>query len=240
MNFHRPFKTLMTAVVLAATAAAVHAQGSAQWSPTRPGRMVVPFPPGGAVDVVGRIIAARLPERLGQQVVVDNRGGAYAIIGTEITAKAAPDGHTIGMVAAGHTITPSVIRKLPYDPVKDFAGMASSSALIQSGKIRALGVTTARRAASLPDVPTIAEAGVPGYEVDGWYGLAAPAATPVAAIQRFNRELVALLALPEVKARLLIAGIDARPSTPAEFQSRITRDIARWADVVKKAKISLK
>jgi tripartite-type tricarboxylate transporter receptor subunit TctC len=326
MNFHRALKAMVAGAAFATTMVA-HAQGSAPWSPTRPVRMVVPFPPGGAVDVVGRIIAARLPERLGQQVVVDNRGGAYAIIGTEIAAKAAPDGHTIAMVAAGHTITPSVIRKLPYDPIKDFAaigfvgngafvlvvgpafpaksvsefvalaksrpgklnyahtgygnvahlsgelfkalagveiqdvpykgggpaladlmggqisaffaGMASSSALIQGGKIRALGVTTARRAASLPDVPTIAEAGVPGYEVDGWYGLAAPAATPPAAIRRFNSELVALLALPEVKARLLVAGIDASPSTPAEFQARITRDIARWADVVKKARIAV-
>ncbi len=317
---------LVTVAALVTTAATAYAQGSAPWSPTRPVRMIVPFPPGGAVDVVGRIIAARLPERLGQQVVVDNRGGAYAIIGTELAAKAAPDGHTLLVAAAGHTITPSVIRKLPYDPIKDFAaigfigsgafvlvvspafaaksvgefvalarsrpgklnyahtgygnvahlsaelfksmagidmqdvpykgggpaladlmggqisaffaGMASSSALIHSGKLRALGVTTARRAASLPEVPAIAEA-VPGYEVDGWYGLVAPAATPPAAIQRYNRELVALLALPDVKARLLVAGIDASPSTPTEFQSRITRDITRWADVVKKAKISV-
>jgi tripartite-type tricarboxylate transporter receptor subunit TctC len=288
--------------------------------------MIVPFPPAGAVDAVARIIAARLPERLGQSVVVDNRGGAYAIIGTELTAKAAPDGHTIAVIAAGHAITPSVIRKLPYDPIKDFAaigfigsgafvlvvnpvfsaktvsefvalakaragqlnyahtgygnvahlsgelfkaltgvnlqdvpykgggpaladlmggqisaffaGMASSSALIHSGKLRALGVTTARRAASLPDVPAIAEA-VPGYEVDGWYGVLAPAATPPAAIQRYNRELVTLLAVPEVKARLLVAGIEASPSTPAEFQARITRDLTRWADVVKKAKINV-
>jgi tripartite-type tricarboxylate transporter receptor subunit TctC len=303
-------------VMVLALGSAAHT--SAQWSPSRPVRMIVPFPPGGAVDVVGRIIAARMPERLGQQVVVDNRGGAYAIIGTEIAAKAAPD---------GHTITPSVMRKLPYDPIKDFAaigfigngafvlvvapafpsktvgefvalaksrpgqlnyahtgygnvahlsaelfkvlagidmqgihykgggpaltdllggqisaffaGLASSSALIQSGKLRALGVTTARRTASLPDVPSIAEAGVPGYEVDGWYGLVAPAATPPVAIERFNSELVALLAMPDVKARLLTAGIDARPSTPAAFQSRITRDITRWSEVVKKARIAL-
>ncbi|HTE14072.1 MAG TPA: tripartite tricarboxylate transporter substrate-binding protein, partial [Burkholderiales bacterium] len=87
---------------------------AAQWSPTRPVRLIVPFPAGGAVDTVGRIVASRLPERLGQQVVVDNRGGANAIIGTEIAAKAAPDGHTILIVPIGHAITPSVARKLPY------------------------------------------------------------------------------------------------------------------------------
>jgi tripartite-type tricarboxylate transporter receptor subunit TctC len=299
----------------------------AQWAPTRPVRLIVPFPPGGAVDVVGRIAAARVPERLGQQVVVDNRGGAYAIIGTELGAKAAPDGHTILIIAAGHTITPSVIRKLPYDPVKDFtaigfigsgafvlvvgsqspaksvqdfialararpghinyahtgygnvahlsaelfkvmtgidmqgihykgggpaltdliggqinaffAGLASSSALIRAGKVRALGVTTARRSASLPEVPAIAEAGLAGYDVDGWYGLLAPAATPHAAIQRYNRELNVLLNMPDVKDRLLTAGIEASPSTPAEFQARITRDLTRWAEVVKKARISV-
>ena len=306
------------------------ASAQAQWAPTRPVRLIVPFPPGGAVDVVGRIAASRMPERVGQQVVVDNRGGAYAIIGTELGAKAAPDGHTILIVAAGHTITPSVIKKLPYDPVKDFAaigfigsgafvlvvgpqspaksvqdfvalakakpgyinyahtgygnvahlsaelfkvmagidmqgihykgggpaltdliggqinaffaGLASSSALIRAGKVRALGVTTARRSASLPDVPSIAEAGsfgLAGYDVDGWYGILAPAATPQAAIQRYNRELNVLLNMPDVKERLLTAGIEASPSTPAEFQARITRDLTRWAEVVKKAKITV-
>ena len=250
------------------------ANAQAQWSPNRPVRLIAPFPPGGAVDVIGRIVSSRLPERLGQQVVVDNRGGANAIIGTEIAAKAAPDGHTILIVPVGHSITPSVTRKLPYDTLKDFApigligngayvlvvnqgvaarsvsefvtllksrpgqlnyaltghgnathlaaelfkvltgvdmvginykgggpaltdliggqisaffsGVASGAAQIKGGKIRALGVTTARRTAALPEVPTIAEAGVPGYEVDGWYGLLAPAATPAAVSTLLN------------------------------------------------------
>jgi tripartite-type tricarboxylate transporter receptor subunit TctC len=287
--------------------------------------MIVPFPPGGAVDAVARIVTVGLPERLGQQVVIDNRGGANAIIGTELAARAAPDGHTILMVPAGHAITPSVTRKLPYDSLKDFtsiglvgngayalmvhpslparnvkefvalakakpgqfnyastghgnathlaaelfkvltgiemvgiyykgggpaltdlmgghitcffSGVSSGGAQVKAGKLRALGVTTARRTAALPDVPTIAEAGVPGYEVDGWYGLLAPAATPPAAIERLNREVVAAVSTTEMKERLLTAGIDARPSTPAEFQERIARDMARWAEVVKKAKI---
>ena len=299
----------------------------AQWSPARPVRMIVPFPPGGAVDVVSRIVVSRLPERLGQQIVVDNRGGANAIIGTEIAAKAAPDGYTILMVPIGHSITPSVTRKLPYDTLKDFAaiglvgngayvlvvnpgvpaksvsefvalaksrpgqlnyaltgygnathlagelfkvlagidmvgvnykgggpaltdliggqisaffsGVSSGSAQIRAGKIRALGVTTTRRSAAFPDVPTIAEAGVPGYEVDGWYGLLAPAATPAAIIRRFNSELSTVVSMPEMKERLLAAGIDAHPSTPAEFHQRIARDIARWSEVVRKARIEV-
>jgi tripartite-type tricarboxylate transporter receptor subunit TctC len=297
------------------------------WSPTRPVRLIAPFPPGGAVDVIARIVSSRLPERLGQPVVIDNRGGANAIIGTELAARAAPDGQTILIVPIGHSITPSVTKKLPYDTLKDFAaigligngayvlvvhnavpvksvselvalaksrpgqlnyaftghgnathlgaelfkvltgtdmvgvnykgggpaltdliggqisvffsGVASGAAQIKGGKIRALGVTTTRRSGALPDVPTIAEAGVPGYEVDGWYGLLAPAATPPAVIQRFNRDLAALVAMPEMKERLLGAGIDAQASTPAEFHARIARDIQRWAGVVKQAKIAV-
>ena len=313
---------------VAALALAAHgvSAGAQAWSPTRPVRLIAPFPPGGAVDVVARIAASRLPERLGQQVVVDNRGGANAIIGTEIAARAAPDGHTILIVPIGHSITPSVTKKLPYDTLRDFApigligngayvlvvnpsvpaksvgefityaksrpgqlsyaftghgnathlaaelfkvlsgtdmvavnykgggpaltdliggqmqvffsGVASGAAQIKGGKIRALGVTTPRRSGALPDVPTIAEAGVPGYEVDGWYGLLAPAVTPAAVIRRFNSELGAVLAMPEMKERLLGAGIDARASTPAEFHELITRDITRWAEVVKKARIA--
>jgi tripartite-type tricarboxylate transporter receptor subunit TctC len=272
-------------------------------------------------------VSSRLPERLGQSVVVDNRGGANAIIGTELAARAAPDGHTLLIVPIGHSITPSVTKKLPYDTLKDFAavgligngayvlvvhnalpaksvselvalaksragqlnyaftghgnathlaaelfkvlsgtnmvginykgggpaltdliggqisvffsGVASGATQIKAGKIRALGVTTTRRSGALPDVPTIAEAGVPGYEVDGWYGLLAPAATPPVIIRRFNSDLAALVAIPEMKERLLGAGIDAQASTPEEFHARISRDIKRWAGVVKQAKIGM-
>ncbi|HYC44908.1 MAG TPA: tripartite tricarboxylate transporter substrate binding protein [Burkholderiales bacterium] len=287
--------------------------------------MIVPFPPGGAVDTIGRIVVTGLPERLGQQVVVDNRAGANAIIGTELAARAAPDGHTMLIVPAGHAITPSVTRKLPYDSLKDFApiglignsaymlvvgaslpaktvgefialakakpgqlnyaftghgnathvagelfkvlsgidmvainykgggpaltdvmgghvaaffsGVSSGSPHVKSGKLRALGVTTTKRSTALPDVPTIAEAGLPGYEVDAWYGLLAPAATPAAAIARLNRDLGQVLAADGMKERLRTAGVDARASSPTEFRDLIARDIKRWSEVVKKAKI---
>jgi tripartite-type tricarboxylate transporter receptor subunit TctC len=120
-----------------------------------------------------------------------------------------------------------------------FSGVASGAAQIKGGKIRALGVTTSRRTAALPDVPTIAEAGVPGYEVDGWYGLLAPAATSPAIIARLNNDLAATVSTAEMKERFLGAGMDARPSTPAEFQARIARDITRWSEVVKKARIAM-
>ena len=297
----------------------------AQWSPNRPVRLIVPFPPGGAVDTIARILSTRYSERLGQTVVVDNRGGANAIIGSEIAARAAPDGHTLLIVPAGHAITPSVSKKLPYDTIRDFAavglvgnsayvlvinprlpaksigeyialakakpgqmnyaltghgnathlagelfnvltgvnivginykgggpaltdvisgqvqaffsGVSSGHAHIKGGRIRALGVTTATRSSGLPDVPTIAEAGVPGYEVDAWYGLLAPAATPPAIIARLNADLATTVANAEMKERLQTAGIDARATTPPEFHQRIVRDIQRWADLVKRAKI---
>ena len=316
--------TCLCALLIALTTTTAPA---AEWAPKRPVRMIIPFPPGGAVDTIARIVATGLPERLGQQVVVDNRGGANAIIGTELTARAAPDGHTILVVPAGHAITPSVTRKLPYDTLKDFApiglignsaymlvvgtslpaksvkefialakarpgqlnyaftghgnathvaaelfkvlsgidmvgvnykgggpalvdvmgghvaaffsGVSSGSPLVKAGKLRALGVTTTRRSTALPEVPTIAEAGVPGYEVDGWYGVLAPAATPPAVIARFNRDLSQLLVTTDMKERLLTAGVEARASTPAEFRDLIARDISRWAEVVKKAKIPM-
>lgn len=312
-----------SAAALAMLAAATGAM--AQNYPNRPIRMVVPFPPGGAVDVIGRVVAPALSERLGQQLVVDNRGGANAIIGTDIAAKAAPDGYTLLIVPAGHAITPNVSRKLPYDTLKDlaavglvgngayvlvihpalpvksvsdfvayakarpgklnyaatghgnathlagelfkvltgvdmvyilykgggpaltdvisgqvsafFAGVASSAAHIKSGRVRALGVTTVRRAAALPDIPTIAETGVPGYEVDGWYGILAPARTPQAIIQRLNADINAVVATQDAKDRLLAVGLQARGTTPAEFHQMIVSDIGRWANVVKKAKL---
>jgi tripartite-type tricarboxylate transporter receptor subunit TctC len=300
---------------------------AAEAYPSKPVRLIVPFPPGGAVDTIARLIAPGFSERLGQQIVIDNRGGANAIIGTELAARAAPNGYTLLIVPAGHSITPLVTRKLPYDSVKDFAsigqigtsayvlvvgpsvpaktvsefitlakarsgelnyaftghgnathlagelfkalagidmvgvnykgggpamidvmgghvsaffsGVSSATPHVKAGKLRALGVTTTHRSTALPDVPTIHEAGVPGYEVDAWYGLLGPAATPAAVIKRLNSELTQLLSRTDVKERLLAAGIDAQPSTPAEFRERIVRDIARWSEVVKKAKIAV-
>jgi tripartite-type tricarboxylate transporter receptor subunit TctC len=316
----------MKSTLLALSLALLSTATTAQWSPTRPVRLIVPFPPGGAVDTIARIFSSRYSERLGQTVVVDNRGGANAIIGSEIVARAAPDGHTLLIVPAGHAITPSVSKKLPYDTLKDFAavglvgnsayvlvinprlpaksigeyialaksrpgqlnyaltghgnathlagelfnvlagvnivginykgggpaltdvisgqvqaffsGVSSGHAHIKGGRIRALGVTTTTRSSGLPEVPTIAEAGVPGYEVDAWYGVLAPAGTPPAIIARLYGDLAATVAGADMRERLQTVGIDARTTTPAEFHQRIVRDIQRWADVVKRARIT--
>jgi len=289
--------------------------------------MVVPFPPGGTVDVVARVVSPAISERLGQPIVIDNRGGANAIIGTDIAAKAPPDGYTLLIVPAGHAITPNVTKKLPYDTLKDlaaigligngvyvlvippaipaktvsefvayvkarpgkvnyastgygnathlagelfntlagidmvnviykgggpaltdvlsaqvsalFAGVASSGGHIKAGKLRALGVTTLRRAPALPDVPTIAEAGLPGFEVDGWYGILGTSRMPAAIVKRVNAEINAVVATQDAKDKLLAVGLEARGSTPSEFHQMIVNDIARWATVVKKAKIEV-
>ena len=320
----------MKTISVAACAAAVMSAAAAQAAqpanyPTRPVRMIVPFPPGGTVDVVARVVSPAISERLGQPIVIDNRGGANAIIGTDLAAKAAPDGYTLLIVPAGHAITPHVTPKLPYDTVKDlaaigligngvyvlvinpgvpaksikefiaylksrpgqvnyastgygnathlagelfnvlagtnmvniiykgggpaltdlisgqvsalFAGIASSGGHIKSGKLRALGVTTKRRAPALPDVPTIAESGLPEYEVNGWYGVLGSAKIPSAIVNRVNAEINAVVATEDAKQRLLAVGLEARGSTPAEFHKMIVDDIARWANVVKRAKI---
>jgi tripartite-type tricarboxylate transporter receptor subunit TctC len=304
----------------------VTAVAHGQRFPTRPVRLVVPYPPGGANDTVVRLLAPKLTEQLGQNVVVDNRGGGNTIIGSELVARAVPDGHTILIVAAGHAINPSLYPKLPYDTARDFApvalvgdgayvlvvhpslGVSSSADLIaaakykpgqiayasssignlthlaaelfaslagiqmlhvpykggnpamvdllggrvsvffstvavarphlQSGKIKPLGVTTSRRSLALPAVPTIAESGLPGYEVSGWYGFIAPAATPKIAIGRLHDAITVALGQPEIREKLLGAGIDVVAATPAEFGRRINAELAKWDKVVKPLGIS--
>jgi tripartite-type tricarboxylate transporter receptor subunit TctC len=293
----------------------------AQPFPTRPVRLVVPYPPGGANDAVARLLAPKMGELLGQNVVVDNRGGGNTIIGSELVAKAVPDGHTLLIVAAGHAINPSLYPRLPYDTARDFApvalvgdgayvlvvspslGVSSTPELIaaakakpgqilyassstgnlthlaaevfnalggvkmvhvpykgggpamidllggrvavffstvavarphlQSGKIKGLGVTTARRSAALPNLPTIAESGLPGYEVSGWYGFVAPAATPRPAIAKLYGAVQTVIRQAEVKDKLLAVGVDTVEMTTAQFGQRITSELVKWNRIVK-------
>lgn len=309
--------------------AALLATGSAgaQTYPAKPIRLVVPFPPAGAVDIIGRIVAVPLSERLKQQVVIDNRSGANAIIGTEIVSHATPDGYTILIVPAGHAINPSAHKKLPFDTVRDFtpiglighgayllvcnsavpaknvreliawlksqpgkvpfaasgvgnathlaaelfasmagtpilpvfykgggpalndllggqvqlffATVASSVGHLRGGKIRAIAVSTLKRATALPDIPTVAESGLPGYEVDGWYGLLAPARTPRAIVERLNRELSDALNNQDLRDKLTAAGVDARSSTPQELGDIVARDIDKWAKLIQSSGMRL-
>ena len=312
----------MAAIVISAAAAPeACAAAASQQFPTRPIRLVVPYPPGGANDAVARLLAPRMGEHLGQNVVVDNRGGGNTIIGSELVAKAVPDGHTLLIIAAGHAINPSLYAKLPYDTARDFApvalvgdgayvlvvnpalGVSSTTELIaaakakpggvpyassstgnlthlaaevfnamagvkmlhvpykgggpamidllggrvsvffstvavarphlQAGRIRALGVTTARRSAALPNVPTIAETGLPGYEVSGWYGFVAPGATPKSTIATLHGAVQSVTRQSDVKEKLLGVGIDVVESTTAQFGQRVTAEIAKWQKIVK-------
>jgi len=299
---------------------------AAQSYPTRPVRLIIPFPPGGSNDIVGRMIAAQLGERLGQQMVVDNRGGAGGTIGTELAAKSQADGYTLLLISTAYAFNTSIYKKLPYDPAKSFvpvallgsgpgvlvvnpalpvnsvadlialakerpgklnnasagigsfqhlaselfriqAGIqwlhvpykgggpammdliggqadASVGSLIQmlphirSGKLKALGTTGAKRSPVLPDVPTVAEAGVPGYEATNWWGFLAPAGTPPAIVERLHQEVAAVQASAETKRRFDTEGAEALQMSPAEFGAFIAAETAKWARVVKEAGIS--
>ena len=316
---------LRNAVSIAALAACVAGTaGSADVYPTKPVKLVIPFPPGGSNDVVGRVIAQQLGEHLGHQVVVDNRGGAGGVIGTEMVAKAAPDGYTLLFISSAFAANSSLY-KLPYDPVKAFvpvamiaagpnvlavapglpvnsvrelialarqkpgqlnyasAGIGSfqhlGSALfvsmarveivhvpfkgggpamvdviagntqimlgslvqtlpqIKSGKLKALGVGGLKRSPTLPDVPTIAEAGVPGYDAVNWWGIIAPAGTPPAIVTRLHRELGAIVQTPGLQKRFEAEAVEAIQMSPAEFGQTIEKETVKWARVVKDAGI---
>ena len=296
-----------------------------QGYPSRPVRLIVPFPPGGSNDIVGRMIAAQLGERLGQQVVVDNRGGAGGVLGTELAAKAPPDGYTLLLISVAYAFNPALYKKLPYDPQSAFvpvamlgrgavaltvnpslpvnsvqelialakakpgtlnyasAGVGSlqhlASALfmsqagidvvhipykgggpamadviagqaqivmpsmiqvlphIRSGRLRVLGTSGVKRSASLPEVPTISEAGVPGYEAHNWWGMLAPAGTPQPVIERLRDALEMVLASSETKKRFETEGAEVIRMSPVEFGRFIAVELEKWPKVARQAGI---
>ncbi|WP_245845036.1 Bug family tripartite tricarboxylate transporter substrate binding protein [Noviherbaspirillum humi] len=299
----------------------------AAW-PDKPIKLVVPYPPGGATDVIGRVVAKNLGTALNQQVVVENRGGAGGNIGADAVAKAAPDGYTLLMGAVtSHSIMQTLEKgKISYNLEKDFAPVtmvgsvplvfvvhpsipaknlkelvafakakpgyltyASSGAgapqrmgaelfkrvagvdilhvpykgsgpamtdlvggqvlmmvetvpaaqqFIKADKLRALAVTTPQRISMLPDVPTAAEAGLPGVEVSSQFGLLAPARTPKAVIDRLNTEMLKILNMPDVKEQLLQQGAYAIPTKPEQAAERISKEIATWEKVINEAGIT--
>ena len=294
---------------------------AAQGFPSKPLRLISPYPPGGGNDTLARTLTPKLAENLGQQVIVDNRPGANTIIGTEAAARSAPDGYTMVLVPNVHAINPYLYAKLPYDAVKDFtpitrvgssplvvalhpsvpakdmqalialararpgqvqygsSGNGSvghvgvsilesmtgvklqhipykgtapmlvdvingqltftfASALgvmphVKSGRLRAIAVTSAKRSPALPELPTVAESGVPGYEFILWYGILAPAGVPADIVARLNGEIGKVLRDPQVRDRLAAQGVDADPSTPQEFGALIASELKRYAKVVK-------
>ncbi len=306
-------------VLLAAYAAA----GAAYPYPDRPVRLIVPYAPGGAVDMVGRLMAQDMTPRLGQQVVVDNRAGGGGVVGIELAARAAPDGYTLLVGSVGVASMPGMHSRLSFDPVKDFAviivsisgtyllgvnpsiGVGSVKDLIalakqrprtlnfgssgpgstihlagemlksmagielvhvpyksaglaltdviagniqlmfapvivmqpqaKAGKVRAIGVTSAKRSQLMPELPTIAEAGVPGFEVSGWYGLLAPAATPRERLQRLYNESKKGMEEESMKERLRAQGLEVITMSPQESAAFLRADIARWSKVIRDA-----
>lgn len=297
---------------------------AAQDYPTKPVRLLVPFAPGGSVDIVARAVAARLGERLGRQVVTDNRPGGSTIIATEIAVNSPPDGHTLLMISFTHAVAPW-INKPPYDSRRAFipvailakgvnvltvhpsvpansvrelivlakskprqllfanAGIGSfthvSSVLfammagievehvpfkgsgpatidvmgghsqvlltsplsslphIRSGKLKALGLSDSKRSPLMPDVPTIDEAGLPGYEAGNWWGIAVPAGTPQPIIERLYREIAAVLSTDEIKNQFANDGAEIVQMNPAESGGFFRAELDKWGKVVKEANI---
>jgi tripartite-type tricarboxylate transporter receptor subunit TctC len=308
------------AVLLALTAGAAAAD-----YPDKPIRLIIPFPPGGSNDVVGRLVAHNLSDVLGQQVFVDNRGGAGGTIGSELASKSEPDGYTLLVVSLAHAVNPWLY-KLPYDHAKAFvpvaifgsgtnvlvlnpelpvhsvkelvayakahpgelnyasAGVGSFqhlggelfklmagvnivhvpfrgggpamvdvlgghtkimfSSLIQTtphiktGQLRALGTGGAKRNPVLPDVPTIAEAGVPGYEANNWWGMLAPAGTPPAIVEKLNKAVSKALDAPALQKEFAAQGATVVKMTPAEFGKYIDSETEKWGKVVKEGHIT--
>lgn len=242
---HNVFLSAVVVFLFAATVA------NAQEFPVRAVRIIVPSSPGGGTDILARQLAAKLTERWGQQVVVDNRPGAGQMIGISLVAKSPPDGYTVVMTATPLALNTALYKKVPYDPIRDFAPVNAISGHVQllmstllpplphlkSGRLRALGVTSAKRVSSLPDVPAIAEGGAPGYDVVGWYGVAVPAGTPQPVVAKLNADFVAAIHTPEIRERLAADGAEAVGSKPEEFGALIKSEIERWSKVVEVAKI---
>jgi tripartite-type tricarboxylate transporter receptor subunit TctC len=328
----RILSTRRSAVVkcLAVLACAAASTGTAfaDAYPSKPINFVVPYPPGGASDIIARLIAERLQASLKQPVVVENRAGANGIIAYQYVTKAPADGHTILMANIGPSaINPSIYKKLPYDALKDFApvtlvswvplmfvanpslgvntvpeliakakvapgtlsygvsgnGTAGHLAMelfksnagidikpipykgdtpalsdtiggqvdvmmatvvaaaphVASGRLKALAVTTKKRLPASPNIPSVAESGMPGFEAVSWGGILAPAGTPKPVVDKLNAEIVKILKLPEVKERFAAAGAEVVHSTPEEFAKYIADETAKWGKIAQAAHVSM-
>ncbi len=229
--------------------------------PSRAIRMIVPYPPGGTTDLLGRMIADQLKSGLGATVVVENKPGAATTLGADLVAKSEPDGYTLLMATSTTlAINKTLYRKLPYDPVKDFdirhvpyrgsvpamldviAGhipfmvvdLQPALQQIREGKVRVLGVTTPKRVAIAPEIPTIPEAGLAGFELVAWQGVVAPAGTPRPVVDALAAQLAKLMADPATRDRLTTLSLEPLPpSTPDSFAAYISTEVERWAVIVK-------
>src|SRR2546421_10076 len=224
---HRLIRTLAFATLLPLAAAA-------QQFPNKVVRLMVPFPPGGATDIVGRLVAAKMQEVWGQPVVVENRPGAGTVVGTDYVAKSAPDGYTLGMVVTAYVINPSLRGDLPYNTLKDLTGVTQVSVqpLIKSGKIKVLALLSPQRARESPEYPVVAEA-VPGVSALSIVGIVAPGATPRGLIDRISADIARAMKSSDLTERMKQQGMEPVGSTPAQFDALIRSEIAKWAKVVR-------
>ena len=321
-------KRIITALFVAASLAGVALAAQAQNYPSKPIRIIVPYPAGGTSDILARSIGQKLSESLGQPVVVENKPGANGNVGAEFVARAAPDGYTLLLADIGAlAISPSVYPKLPFDPAKDFApvtmvaysphilvvhpsipaasvkelialakskpgklnfaisgvggaphlagvdfalrtgidwayipykggaqaiadvaggqadvtlnGMLATYPLVQGGKLKLLAVSSAKRMSAIPDVPTIAESGIPGFETGSWQGVVAPAGTPRDVVAKLNSEIGRIVTTPEMRDKLGVQGADVRTNMPDEFSTFIRSEMTKWAKVVKDANVKI-
>ena len=322
-------KQVLLQLLLVLAAAGVFGRAGAQAIPaaseypTKPVRIIVPFTPGSANDIIARIVSPKLAERWGRPVVIDNRPSAGGVVACSIVAEAAPDGHTLMVTGSNFAGSAALYAKLPYDPVRDFAGVSqfastplvlvvaptlgvrsvkefialarekpgqlnygstglgsgphygaelfklvagiqavhvpyrgspesltdlmagrvhfilspvlAATPLVRSGRVLALGVTTTYRAQALPDVPTIAEAGLPAFEYQGWYGMLAPGKTPRKLVNLLSAEVGKILELPEIKERIASQGAIAKSSSPEAFDNLVHNEIKTRRKVWKAA-----
>jgi tripartite-type tricarboxylate transporter receptor subunit TctC len=310
--------------ILGAGASLTPMIGWSQSYPSRPIKVIIPFPPGGPTDVLGRIVAQKLGERLGQNFVIDNKPGASGMIGADMVAKSAPDGYTLLVNASLHVINPSLYEKPRYDAIADFAPLSnladvplvlvvsakmpintvkeliawvkasktpinfassgnataphlageafkvaagienmqhvpykgsspaltdllggqvqlmfdslpSSQPFIKAGTLKAIAVTTQRRSSALPNIPTIAESGLPGFNFSTWYGMWAPASTPQAIVEKLSTEISQITRLPEVREKFLALGAEPVGNTAEEFSTFNKSELAKWARIVRQS-----
>ena len=314
----KPIRTVVAALAGFAFAAAAWAQPY----PSKPIKIIVPYPPGGTSDILARSVGQKLAEAWGQPVLVENKPGATGNIGADSVAKSPPDGYTVLLADIGSlAISPSIFPTLPFDPVKDFApvvmvaysphllavnpalpakdvkelialakskpgalnfavsgigganhlagvdfamrtgikwtyipykggaqaiadvvggqadvlfnGMLATYPMVKGGKLRALAISSSKRFAAAPEIPTVAESGLSGFETGSFQGIVAPAGTPAAIVDKLHQTVSKVLASPEMQERLVSAGAETRPGSPAEFGAFIRDEKARWAKVVK-------
>ena len=322
--FHVPSRRLFFAALISAglTGAIAQTTGTPNVWPTKPVRIVVTFPPGGAPDTLARVLADKWGQSTGQTITVDNKPGAGGNIGADFVAKSAGDGLTLLVATVGtHAINPALYPSLPFNHIKDFTpisflastpnllivnkdvpakttkelialagktpltfgssgsgtsihlsgelfntlagvkmlhipykgraqavpdllggritmifdNMPSALPLVKGGEVRAIAVTSATRSAAAPDIPTLAESGLPGFEASSWFALLAPAGLPKDVQTRINLETARVLAMPDVQARLTQLGLDVAPGSPEALAAHIQAESAKWAKVVKES-----